>query len=256
MEEIKKIIKILKEKFKNNLCAIIFYGSLVKGKAKKDSDIDLIAIFKRKNEKLNFKVSKIIDKLEIEKEISLISVSVEDFHREKIPLYTAVKKEGKIVYGNIDLSLNPQSPLIKYKEFFSSSREFEMHKIETAKELFKRKIYSGIPEFCYVAAKHSFQAGLAMKDAGFSSKFCVLLPLVQKYFNKKFADSFKKLFKLYTKSEYQLEDLKSREYLQTIKLAENILKEIYCYTEQLKDKFLHSLHRKKFCKNCYEKITK
>jgi len=31
--------------------------------------------------------------------------------------------------------------------------------------------------------------------------------------------------------------------------------EIY-YPEEIKDKFLHSLHRKKLCKNCYEKIDK
>jgi ferredoxin len=28
------------------------------------------------------------------------------------------------------------------------------------------------------------------------------------------------------------------------------------YPEEMKDKFLHSLHRKKLCKNCYEKINK
>jgi len=30
----------------------------------------------------------------------------------------------------------------------------------------------------------------------------------------------------------------------------------FYYAEVLKDKFLHSLNRKKFCKNCYEKINK
>ena len=30
----------------------------------------------------------------------------------------------------------------------------------------------------------------------------------------------------------------------------------FYYAEELKDKFLHSLHRKKFCNNCYEKINK
>ena len=28
------------------------------------------------------------------------------------------------------------------------------------------------------------------------------------------------------------------------------------YPEEIKDRFLHSLHRKKLCKNCYEKIDK
>ena len=40
-------------------------------------------------------------------------------------------------------------------------------------------------------------------------------------------------------------------------LCGNIIQkgEIY-YSEEIQDKFLHSLHRKKFCKNCYEKIDK
>jgi len=28
----------------------------------------------------------------------------------------------------------------------------------------------------------------------------------------------------------------------------------FYYAETIKDKFLHSLHAKKFCKNCYEKF--
>jgi len=35
-----------------------------------------------------------------------------------------------------------------------------------------------------------------------------------------------------------------------------ISKDEFYYAEELKDKFLHSLHRKKLCNNCYEKITK
>ncbi|MBA7493082.1 hypothetical protein ES702_03637 [subsurface metagenome] len=30
----------------------------------------------------------------------------------------------------------------------------------------------------------------------------------------------------------------------------------FYYAEEMKDKFLHSLHRKKFCYKCYEEITK
>jgi hypothetical protein len=41
-----------------------------------------------------------------------------------------------------------------------------------------------------------------------------------------------------------------------IKCGQQINAGDFYYAEALKDRFLHSLHRKKFCKNCYEKITK
>ena len=34
-----------------------------------------------------------------------------------------------------------------------------------------------------------------------------------------------------------------------------IPKDEFYYAEELKDKFLHSLHRKKFCNKCYEGST-
>lgn len=34
-----------------------------------------------------------------------------------------------------------------------------------------------------------------------------------------------------------------------------ILKGAFYYAEELRDKFLHSLHRKKFCNRCYKELN-
>ena len=69
----------------------------------------------------------------------------------------------------------------------------------------------GIADFCFVASKHAIQAVLAMKGEGYSSKVAVLLPLTGKHLGKEIAEAFRKLFELYTKSEYGMESLTEEE---------------------------------------------
>ncbi len=40
-----------------------------------------------------------------EKSITIVPTTIEDFIKEKIPLYTAVKKECKIIWGDVDLTI-------------------------------------------------------------------------------------------------------------------------------------------------------
>ena len=51
--------------------------------------------------------------------VTLVPSSLEDFQKEKIPLYTAAKKEGEIIYGDVDRSIKPEPPEINYSEFFN-----------------------------------------------------------------------------------------------------------------------------------------
>lgn len=53
-----------------------------------------------------------------------------------------------------------------------------------------------------------------------------------------------------------LKKTKARVEHQCFQCGELISAGDFYYAEDLKDRFLHSLHKKKFCKNCYEKITK
>jgi len=223
---IKDIRKNLTEKFQDNIKCIILYGSWIKGSAREDSDIDLLVVFDRINKETGKSVHNILNSIKTERSITIVPSSLKDFQNEKLPLYTAVKKEGKVIYGDVDFSINPEPPRIKYSEFFKRSHEFESQKIKIAEELLEKNITSGSADLCFVASKHAIQAALAMKGKGYSSKIKILLPLTERYFGKAIAQAFKKLFELYIKSEYSMEFLKEEEIKLAIEYAKKIL-EVY-----------------------------
>ncbi len=217
-----KIVESLKGNFQKNLTCIILYGSYAKGQAREDSDIDIIGVFKKLDRETKEKAREIVQSINTERRIELITSSEEDFRKERIPLYTAIKKEGKILYGNMDMTINPERPDIKYKEFFKKSKEFEMRKVEIAEEIFK-KCGSVSIDLCFVPAKHAIQACLAMKGKGYSSKLPTLIPLTEKIFGKEKANDFRKLFELYVRSEYNMEELTEDEKKEAIEIAKRIL---------------------------------
>ena len=221
---LEKIANNLIRKFQDNLKCLILYGSWAKGTARKGSDIDLLAVFDKADKDIRKLVNDIVDNIETERSITVLSTSLEDFHKEKIPLYTAVKKEGKVIYGNADLSINPVSPEIKYSEFFKESREFESRKIKIAEELLIKDMIYGIADYCFIASKHAIQAVLAMKGEGYSSKVAILLPLAEKHFGKEISETFRKLYTLYIKSEYGMEDLTEEEAMASVEYSKKVLK--------------------------------
>lgn len=223
-EVLNSISKTLRDTFKRSLICLILYGSWAKGTAREDSDIDLILVL----DKVNRDITKILHdcerKIDAEKNITLVPTTIEDFKKEKIPLFTAAKKEGIVIFGDVDLAINPELPGIKYAEFFKKSVEFESKKIKMAEEILKEHpSYSSI-DLCFVAAKHAIQAALAMRGVGYSSKVAVLLPLAEEYFGKEIAHIFRKLYRLYVKSEYGFETLLPEEARLAIEYAEKVLK--------------------------------
>ncbi len=221
---LKTLIKILKAEFKENLKCVILYGSWAKGTAKEDSDIDLIAIFRKVDNKTRRKLYEIIERGSEERSITIIPASIEDFRKEKLPLFTAVKREGVVIYGDIDLSINSTPPSEKYKEFFKKSEEFEKSKVKIAEEIFRNNPEFTPVDMCFVASKHAIQIALAMKGVGYSSKVKVLLPLAEEHLGKEIANTFRKLFNLYVKSEYKLEFLSKEEMETVLKCAKRIMK--------------------------------
>ena len=206
-KEIEDVLRALKAEFENNFLALILYGSWVKGKTREDSDIDLLAIFKRVDKDVTKAVNEISSEIEVrhERSITLLPIRIGDFEMEKVPLFTAVKREGIIVFGSIDLKESPEHPEVKYKDFFKKSLEFESKKVEIAKKMLQDGLPSGVFALCFMASKHLLQAGLSIKGVGFSSKVKILLPLVEEHFGSKVASSFKRLFSLYVKTEYQFQ---------------------------------------------------
>ena len=221
---LKKIQKYLLERFQGNLKCLILYGSWAKGTAKSTSDIDLLAVFRKVDGDTEKSMYDIVRSIDTERSVTIIPTSLEDFQKERLPIYTAVKREGRLIYGDIDLSINPEPPEVKYLEFFERSRKFESMKVKIAEELLEKDLTTGIAELCFVASKHAIQAALAMKGEGYSSKISVLLHLAKKYLGKDIASVFRRLFELYIKSEYWMEFLMDEEVRLAIKYAKVIQK--------------------------------
>jgi len=101
-------------------------------KEQEDSDIDLLAIFKSVDKNVTRRINKISLDIEVKhkRAITLLPVTQDEFKAERLPLFTAAKREGVIVFGNIDFKENPESPEVKYKDFFKKSLKFESRKIE------------------------------------------------------------------------------------------------------------------------------
>lgn len=211
--------KNLRERFQGNFKALILYGSWSRGTAREDSDVDLLAVFEKVDPDTRKNADDMVSDLRAEKMVTLVCAGLEEFRKETIPLYTAVKREGKIVCGDVDLSIAPDAPEVKYAGFFKKSCDFERQKIEAAEELLQRGMGSGIADFCFIASKHAIQAVLAMHGEGYSSKVAVLLPLAEKRFGKEIAATFRKLFELYIQSEYGLESLTEEEARRAVEYA-------------------------------------
>ncbi len=203
----------------------MLYGSWAAGTAREDSDVDLLAVL---TEQIPATEQSIADLSWFDdREISLVACTEEEFRRETVPLYTAVKKEGKIVWGDIDRAFNPEPSEVKYADFFRKSEEFESHKLEMTEDLLKRDFLSGIPEVCFVAAKHALQAALAMKGEGYSSKVAVLLPLVERYFGQEIVEEFQKLSDMHDRTEFSLKSASREEAKEAIHLAEKIFEKAF-----------------------------
>ncbi len=224
---LEELRKRLIEKFQDNLKCLILYGSWAKGTAREDSDIDLLAIFEKVNGELRKSVWDITNNVSTERSITIVTSTIEDFTKEKIPLYTAVKKEGRIIWGKADLTISQEKPDIKYAEAFKKSKEFETQKVITAEEILKRHPSYGTAELCYIASKHAIQMALAMKGIGYSSKASVLMPLAKEHLGNEVYEKFRKLFELYIKSEYGVEFLTEDEARLAVEYAKEILRVCY-----------------------------
>lgn len=230
INSIKELLLSITEKLKNscgeNFKCLILYGSWAKEIARENSDIDLLAVFEEVDSNTRKLLYDIETNVEKEKVVTLVPASTEEFQKERIPLYTAVKKEGKIIWGNIDLTINPEQPHIKYADAFRKSKEFEMQKVKMAEDILREHPLYGTVDLCFIASKHAIQIALAMKGLGYSSKVAVLMPLSEKYLYREIAETFRSLFNLYIKSEYGLEFLTEEESKRAVEYAKKVM-EVY-----------------------------
>lgn len=225
-DTVEKVVEKLKNHFPETLRAVILYGSWAKDTATESSDIDILVLFSVLDKDGKRKIHELTSEIDSEYHLDVVSAIIEEFEKEKIPLYTAVKKEGNIIFGECDMKISPENPIVKYREFFNISKDFEMEKIKMVEKIKKEDpFYSGI-ELCFVSSKHAVQASLAMKGEGYSSKVSILLPLCEKHFGKDISYAFRRLFQLYVKSEYGFEILTEEESKLGLELAKKVM-EVY-----------------------------
>jgi len=94
---LKKFKKEIKQINGDNLKKIILFGSHARGKAEKDSDIDVVLIFQKEPSiKVKKRIRKISNSLSLEYDtvISEFLVTQSEFQKYKTPFLLNVKKEG------------------------------------------------------------------------------------------------------------------------------------------------------------------
>lgn len=106
MEVYQKLAERLKEVYKDDLKAIILYGSVARGTAKEDSDIDIMVLVNATPEKLKGYAEQLCDvstdfALEYFKVFSIVDVSYQEYEEWKniSPFYRNVSNEGVILYA-------------------------------------------------------------------------------------------------------------------------------------------------------------
>ena len=89
LEDIKKN---LTKRFRENIRCLILYGSWAKGLAREDSDIDLLVVFEAMDKETGKVIHEIESHIDGERNITIVPTNLEDFRKERLPLFTAVKR--------------------------------------------------------------------------------------------------------------------------------------------------------------------
>ncbi len=145
-----KIICEIKKIFagKKMIDAIVLFGSVARGEAGKESDIDLFFVLSQKNKKAERLISETILRLEKQYHVK-IQYIIADSKFEKInrQFLDTILREGVIIYGKLPdisiqkLDLEPYS-LIKYSlSHLSQAEKMKIQRALSGKET--QKIYKG-----------------------------------------------------------------------------------------------------------------
>ena len=97
LKKFKKEIKLING---NNLRKVILFGSYARGKAEKDSDIDVILIFQKEPSiKIKKRIREISNLLSLEYDVVIAEflVTQSEFQKYKTPFLLNVKKEGVVL---------------------------------------------------------------------------------------------------------------------------------------------------------------
>ena len=180
------------------LLAVILFGSFVRGQEREDSDVDICLVFdeiETEKKKEIWDLERKNKNLEFDRKIDRVIVSLDKFTKEWAPIYTAIKRTGKVFWGNMDLTLSDLPYKERYAGFYLKSKEVEARKVNSAEEYIV-KLNSPEVEFLYIPVKHTIQAYLAMIGKGFTSRFEELYKLTVEELGEEYARMFLYIYKL------------------------------------------------------------
>ena len=186
LSEVKKQAYNIYHEYLSNM---ILYGSWARGEAAEGSDIDILLVLKGRNT-LNDKYRKLINvvgdiELNHSTEISVITVSENQYRKNKMPFFRNVKNEGIELSGkpkkineqslkemfiknkqkNSKISSRKKFNIMRYVNEINQLIEKSKLEFESAEILLKNNNdCEGTVSKCYYSMFHSAQAALLTKD--------------------------------------------------------------------------------------------
>lgn len=184
-DHIAEVVDSCRSVLENRLVAVILYGSQARGQTNDQSDMDVYVITLvdiDQHLKTEWEIAKQLGARDVFTDLHIASKS--NFLAEISPFHTAAKRDGIVVWGEIDLAESSRPYHVRYEGFFRRSRVWERSKINhwanfeeddlgCCAELFL--------ETCLVASKHAVQCCLQMRGEGFTSKYAPLIAAAKKY---------------------------------------------------------------------------
>jgi len=189
--QIEQILKDCKNKvskfYGERLSKMILYGSWARGEANEGSDIDLLIVLKGR---VNNEIERILSKkvydiqLEYNTDISMITVSENQYRKNNMPVYLNVRNEGIEVSGSFSKFTQEKlresyikrkqktnrKPFyknfrpMKYKEEIIKLIEKSKSDFQAAELLFNGKKYEKSVSCCYYSMFYSAQAAILTKN--------------------------------------------------------------------------------------------
>lgn len=102
---LQELVDMLEQVYGDKLKAVILYGSVARGEATSESDIDIMLLIDGDNQELRLFEDKLSDistdlSIKYSKVLSIIDVSYQEYIRwvENLPFYRNVSEEGVVLY--------------------------------------------------------------------------------------------------------------------------------------------------------------
>ncbi|MCD6510719.1 MAG: nucleotidyltransferase domain-containing protein [Thermoprotei archaeon] len=99
---LRELLKKLKQRFGENLISVVLYGSVARGEARKDIDVDLLIIFKSAP-KSRFRRQELFMKVEDELEPLMQRFEAEGYHIEFTPVLKTVEEAKRMTPLYLDM---------------------------------------------------------------------------------------------------------------------------------------------------------